>query len=952
MTTLEQRLHAETTAEVHFDEISKDVWASDASIFRVRPLGVAIPRSQDDLIKIVQIATDLAIPIIPRGAGTGISGGCLGEGLIVDTSKYLTQILEINIDKGYVVIEPGVILDDLNRALHPLGYRLGPETSTGNRATIGGMAANNASGARSLRYGKMVRHVIELEVVLPGGKKVRLNEMNEMEWEVCIQEESRLGRIVRAVEHIRDCYQEEVQERFPKLDRRVSGYNLDELFHSSAPPNLAKLVVGSEGSFGIISQLKLQITKLPKACGLVILNFLHLAEVFQALPLMLHWEPLSLELLDRKLLHLAAEVPRLKEFMEWMKGEPEAIVIAEFDAETIQEVKLRLSTFEADMRLHNVSYAYALVSEKEKMSQVWEVRKLGLGLLMSRRSYTNAVAFIEDVAVPIAQLGLFMERFFKLLGDKEVGIYGHIGAGCLHIRPYLDLRKSEDYNSLVDLMEKVSSLLIEVGGALSGEHGDGLVRSYLNEKMFGTKIYKAFLELKHAFDPSNLMNPGKIVNGQSIEENRHHLKLNPETQTAKLNTFFDFSREGGFDLAVDMCNGNGLCRKKEKIMCPSFQATGDEYNSTRARANALQMFIHNPLKSSWNDKGLYKVLDLCLQCKGCKTECPSQVDMAKMKAEFLYHYYQNNGLSFREWLMSELASLFKWGYPFAPIFNGCQEKPWFKTLQNYFGIAPERSFPSYAKLRFSKWFETHVKGKQPKGKRVVLFNDTYNEFHSPEIGKSAVQILHTLGYEVIVPPWQCCGRPLISKGRLKEAEYQAKKLCQTLAPFAKAGVPIIGLEPSCILTIIDEYRDFRHLYASAIIEQCQTLDTFLAEHLENGRLPLPLKEMYTPVKVHGHCHAKAIVGMKPTLDVLHGTGFNVEEIPSGCCGMAGSFGYEKEHYELSIKIGELSLLPEVRATSKDTLIIASGLSCRTQISDGTGRTAIHLAEAIARKLDS
>lgn len=951
MSTLESRLTAETTAEVHFDAISKEVWASDASLFRIEPLGIAIPRTQEDLAKIVAIATDLAIPIIPRGAGTGISGGCLGHGLIVDTSKYLNQILEINIDEEYVVVEPGVILDDLNRALKPYGYRLGPETSTGNRATIGGMAANNASGARSLRYGKMVRHVIELEVILYGGKKVRLNEMNEIEWEARIREESRLGRIVRAVEHIRDRYREEIQKRFPKLDRRVSGYNLDELFHAPTPPNLAKLVVGSEGSFGIIAKLKLHISKIPKATGLVILNFHHLLEPFKALPLMLHWEPLSLELLDRKLLHLAAEVPRLKEFMEWMKGEPEAIVIAEFDADTVQEVKLRLSTFEADMRHHNVGYAYALISSEEKMAQVWEVRKSGLGLLMSKRSYTNAVAFIEDLAVPIPNLYRFMERFLMLLEGKEAGIYGHIGAGCLHIRPYLDLRNHSDYNLVLSLMEKVSSLLLEVGGALSGEHGDGLIRSYLNEKMFGPKIYEAFRELKHAFDPSNLMNPGKIVNGKSIEENREYLKLKPETATRKLETFFDFSREGGFDLAIDMCNGNGLCRKKDKVMCPSFQATGDEFDSTRARANSLQMFLHKEQGvKNWDDKGVYKVLDLCLQCKGCKTECPSQVDMAKMKAEFLYHYYGLKGLPFREWLLSELSRLFSWGYLLAPLFNRWQEKPWFKSLQYRLGIAKERSFPTYAQQRFSKWFNTHVKGKQQKGKRVVLFNDTYNEFHSPEIGKSAVRILHALGYEVIVPPWQCCGRPLISKGRLKEAAKQAKKLIQRLAPYAKAKVPIIGLEPSCILTLIDEYRDFPHLEAKAVIEQCQTLDTFLADHLENGRLPLPLKETEISVKVHGHCHAKALVGMKPTLDVLKGAGFKVEEIPSGCCGMAGSFGYEKEHYELSLKIGELVLLPAVRDASKDTLIVASGLSCRTQISDGAGRSAIHLAEAIARNL--
>lgn len=953
MKELEKRLREETTAELRFDEISCQAWSSDASLFRIKPLGVALPKTQEDLEKIILIASELAVPIIARGAATGISGGCIGKGLIVDVSKYLTSILEINIQQQYAWVEPGVILNDLNEAISSYGYRFGPETSTGNRATLGGMAANNASGARSLRYGKMVDHVLEAEMILPYGKRVLFKELSEKEWEKSFHEESPLARVVRVADSLREYHKEEILLRFPKLDRRVSGYNLDTLL-TYRPPNLAKIVVGSEGSLGVISKLKLKLIKKPDMAGLAIIHFHDLNQPFSALHSMLHWDPLALELLDHHILNLARDVPLIKNHLEWLKGDPEAIVIAEFDAHELRELKLKLTTFEADMRNHGIGYAYTLLTNPAEIASVWGVRKAGLGLLMSKRSYTNAVAFLEDIAVPVPELASFMLKFREILAShhKEAGIYGHIGAGCMHIRPYLNMKDSDDVALISTLMHQVSTLILEHAGTLSGEHGDGLIRSWMNEKMFGKNIYKCFKEIKRAFDPDNLMNPGKVVDGLTFDELQKDLKIGPKTETLAFKTFLDFSREGGYALAVDLCNGNGLCRKKEGTMCPSFQATGDEYDTTRARANALQGLIHGTYTNKERARAdVNDILKLCLECKGCKSECPSSVDMAKMKSEFLYHYQLENGTPLRARLFTSMPLYFKWGSLFPKLLNKLFSKPWMKKIQSRLGIAQERTLPVLTQERFSKWYEKNIQGKQLKGKRVLLFNDSYNEFVTPEIGKSAVRVLNAMGYEVICPPWKCCGRAHISKGRLKEAKRSARKLIETLAPYAKGKMPIIGLEPSCILTLMDEYRDFPDLNAKDVIDQCCTFDDFVYEHLEGGKLNLPFKKQPFHVKVHGHCHQKALVGMKSTLAVLRGVeGFTVEEIQSGCCGMAGSFGYEKEHYELSLKIGELKLLPQVRLSSKETLIVANGFSCRTQIADGAGRSAMHLAEALERQL--
>lgn len=945
-------LQKNTDAEVHFDPIHKKVYSVDASIYEIEPLGIVLPKSKEDIFKIVKIAKDYGIPLTARGAATGITGGCLGEGLIIDTSKYLNKILTINYEEEYAIFQPGVVQDQLNKELNKRGYRLGPDTSTGDRATLGGMMANNSAGARSLRFGKMVDHVEALQMVLSSGEVLYFEAADEQTWKnKCLQNDAE-GGIYREIERIRDQYREEIIHRFPHIPRHVSGYNFDELL-KPGPFNICKLITGSEGTLGIATEMRVRICKKPVNMGLCIIHFNDISQGMFTIPDMLAHNPLSLEMIDKQIIERGRQSPSMRGRLDWLEENPEMIFVAEFDGNTKEETQQKLLAFQKNMREKKIGYVQVIVTDPVRMNYVWDLRKAGLGLLLSKRTYSRAIAFIEDISIGPKELPPFMEKFINYLKSvgKEAGIYGHVGSGCMHIRPFIDLRSQDERKLMQKIMEDVSDLVLQHKGAMSGEHGDGIVRSWLNQKMFGDKLYQGFVELKAAFDPDNRMNPGKIVHPAPFLENLRH---SPSTT---IPTFLDFSREGGLELAADLCNGNGLCRKSEKVMCPSFQATQDEYDTTRARAQALRSVMNGQLPSEdFTSHALYDVLDLCLECKGCKTECPSQVDMAKMKAEFLYQYQEKHGYSLRNRLFGHIGRINAISSPFSGAFNAIGKNKLFKSWLSWLGITPHRTLPALAKQRFSQWFQKQPKLAKNKG-TVVLFNDTFMEFNSPQIGQSAVKILRALDYEVIVPSWNCCGRPLISKGFLKDARAKAIRLIEILHPFAENGIPIVGLEPSCILTIKDDFLDLigdqmDKKKVKTVCDACLTLDEFLASHLDRGQLPLRFKRQNKIVKLHGHCHQKSLVGTKKTLDVLSSVpGFHVSEIPSGCCGLAGSFGYEKEHYAISMQIGELHLFPAVRSSAPDVMIVANGTSCRSQITQGTQRQAIHLAEAIASTFD-
>lgn len=955
MKNFELELKEKIRGEVRVDPIARRVYSVDASIYEVEPLAVVLPLDNEDLRVAIQIANEHQLSVTPRGAATGITGGCLGEGVILDTSKYLNQILEINYEQEYVRCQPGVVQDVLNEALAEKNYRLGPDTSTGNRATIGGMVGNNAAGARSLRYGKMVDHVEEVKLLLASGEQLTFAACTESQWrQKCLQNNAE-GRIYQTVEKIRQEYRQEIEQHFPQIPRRVSGYNLDELL-KPFPLNISKLIVGSEGSLGIVTEIKVRISPRPKTTGLCVIHFKNILEGMRTVEELLLYHPLSLEMIDQHIIRMGRLSPTIQNKLDWLKGDPEAVFVFELEGESSQEVSKKLCDLQAALEQKKIGYAYTLLTDKKAMNDLWDVRKAGLELLLSKRSYSRAIAFIEDLTVSPKVLANFMEEFLLYLKSvgKQAGIYGHVGAGCMHIRPYIDLRKPDELKLMQKMIEDITTLLLKHHGALSGEHGDGRVRSWLNEKLFGKKIYEAFLLLKSAFDSDNRMNPGKVVQGQEFLKN---LRMHPEIKQPAIETFLDFSAEGGLALAVDLCNGNGLCRKREGTMCPSFQATGDEYDSTRARAQSLRAVMNGLMKpAELTDEGILDVLDLCLECKGCKKECPSHVDMAKMKAEFLFHYQEKKGYSLRNRLFGQIGWLYQKSSPFAAFFNTMGTTKFTKFLLKQLGITTERPLPQLAKETFSRWWE-----KQPPqpgsntAKKVVLFNDTYNEFTNPEIGQAAIKLLHASGYDVIIPQWHCCGRTLLSKGLLREAKKKAEAIMDLLLPFAMQGIPIVGLEPSCILTIKDDYTGLlgaKNRQAAFVAAACWTIDEFLHRSMREGnwlKLHSPTRKK---VLVHGHCHQKALVGTRPTIELLKSVqGFEVEEIASGCCGLAGSFGYEAEHYELSMKIGELHLFPSIRnCADKEKMVVSNGVSCRAQIGQGTKQPAKHVVEVLAEVL--
>ncbi len=941
-------------SEVRWDSITRKIYSVDASIFEVEPLGVVLPETQEELILTLQIAAKHHVPVIARGAATGITGSCLGRGLIIDISKYLNQIIEINIEEEYAICEPGVVQDRLNEALSPFGYRLGPDTSTGNRATIGGMMANNSAGARSLRYGRMVDHVEMIELALANGELLTFSPLSEAQWADKMAQLDREGTIYRDVDAIRQYYAPAILQHFPNIPRRVSGYNLDQLL-GNYPLNLSKLIVGSEGTLGIATRIKVKIAKKPKHTALSIIHVEDMIQGLTHIGAMLKHSPLALEMIDDKILSMGRQSPAVKHKMEWLKGYPQAVFVAEFDGNTSTEVQEKQARFKCEMQALNLGYAYVELSDPLQMSYVWEVRKAGLGLLLSKRSYSRAIAFIEDISIAPDKLAAFLQHFTRYLKQmgKEAGIYGHIGSGCMHIRPYIDLRDPSELSIMHKIMDEVSSMVLEYQGAMSGEHGDGLIRSWLNEKMFGPEVYAAFKKVKYAFDPQQLMNPGKVVDGPPPS---HDLRLSPSTPNMSIPTFLDFGREGGFELAADLCNGNGQCRKAENVMCPSFQASNDEYHTTRARAQTLRSIIHGKLpKEEFTGQGLFDVLDLCIECKGCKRECPSQVDMAKMKAEFLYQYQEKHGYTLRSRIFGHIHAFNKAVTPFASLVNGILSSKPGKWLLARFGIAPQRAFPRLTTERFSTWFKKQT--QTHSSKRIALFNDTYTEFNHPEIGQATFKVLAALGYEITLINDLCCGRPLISKGLLKQAKANAMEVVDKLHILAQQELPIIVLEPSCASALRDDFiglvgKDLSMApKLEAVSKAVTSLDEFLQTKLVDGILPLSFKAARQQVLVHTHCHQKALVGSQASLDVLRGiAAFDVHEISSGCCGVAGSFGYEKEHYDFSMQIGELHLLPAVRQAHADTIIIASGVSCRSQITHGTKRRPMHLAEAIAKQL--
>jgi FAD/FMN-containing dehydrogenase/Fe-S oxidoreductase len=942
---LQQRI----AGEVRFDAVSKMLYSTDASIYQIEPLGVIIPRHAEDVMAAIRIAGEHGVPVLPRGGGTSLAGQTVGKALVIDVSPHMNNVLELNTQEHWAWVQPGVVQDQLNAYLRPHGFLFGPDTATSNRATLGGMIGNNSAGSRSVLYGKTIDHVLELQVVLSDGSVTTLRPIDRGLLEQAMRRQDLEGHIYREITRIARDNREAILDRYPKIQRRVSGYNLDE-FINDGPCNLAKMVVGSEGTLAAVLKAKVRIMRRPEATGVLIVHFDDMIRSVEGTESILPFGPSAVEMVDRQIVNAARASKEFAGRLPFLQGDPDAVLIVEFYADSPKEAADKVAQLEARLRQEKMGYAYSPALTAQEQGNVWKMRKSGLGLLMSTRDERKPIAFIEDTAVDPVHLPEFLRRFRDVVTkyDTTAGYYGHASVGCLHIRPGIDLKTPSEVDKMYAMMEEISDLVMAYGGSMSGEHGDGLARSWLNEKHFGPTLYQAFKEVKRAFDPHNRMNPGKVVDGPSPKEN---LRFGPTYHAIDIKTNLDFGRDGGFATAIEMCNGNGECRKlTDGTMCPSYQATKDEQHSTRGRANALRAILAGRLpQEAFVSQELYNTLDLCLECKACKTECPSNVDMAKLKYEFLSHYYAAHGTPWRARVFAHIATLNRVGQMAAPLANWFMGSSLGKWAMTQLGIAPQRSLPAFARQTFSQWFAQRPRRPQSaRHGQVVLFHDTFLEYNCPEIGQAATSILEEAGFAVVLVERKCCGRPAISKGLLERARLNARHNIALLLPYAQRSIPILGIEPSCILTLREDYLDLvPGANAQAVAKQALTIEEFLYQLHRRGELDLEFTTMPKRLLLHGHCHQKALVGTSPALAVLRlPPAYEVQEIPSGCCGMAGSFGYEAEHYDLSMQIGSQRLFPAVQAADASVEIVADGISCRQQISHATGRHPRHVVEVL------
>ena len=951
---LVEELKRDVSGEVRFDKMSRILYSTDASMYSIEPIGVVLPRNTDDIIAVVETASRHDISVLPRGGGTSLAGQTVGQSIVMDFSKYMRNVQEINAEEGYVRTQPGIILDELNSHLNPHNVLFTPDPSTSSRGNVGGALGNNSCGAHSILWGKTVDNVIELDVILADGSKAHFGEISGDELETKMRASGLEGDIYRELFRIGETNRDEILSRYPTIQRRVSGYNLDE-FVSGNTFNMARFVVGSEGTLVTITEAKLKVVPQPKVRGLAAIHFNELIESMEATVATLELEPAAVEHIGSMILRQAKANLAYSRMTDFIEGDPDSLLVVELIGDTEAEVTDKLDKLEARMNRENLGYAFVRLRSAADQNKVWNVRKAGLGLMMNIPGDAKPLAFVEDTAVAPEHLPEFVKKFDDIVKahGTEAGYYGHASVGCLHIRPLVNLKRQDGVEKMEAIAEEISDLVLEYGGSMSGEHGDGLVRSLWNEKMFGPSLYSAFKEVKKAFDPKGIMNPGKIVDAQTMHEN---LRIGPTYSTIPLETQFLYKEEGSFASAIEMCNGQGACRKViGGTMCPSYMVTRDEEHSTRGRANALRAAMSGLLpKDALTDKRLYDVLDLCLECKGCKAECPSNVDMAKLKYEFLDRYHQTNGYPLRNRLLGNIAAMNKIGAFFAPITNWSMKMGFVKDLlERYAGIDKRRNLPTLANQTFLQWFRANRANRRSEATRgiVLLFPDTFTKYNHPNLGIAASKVLESLGYQVVLPEVKCCGRPMLSKGMMDQVRQNARYNIDAIYPYVEKGAKLVGIEPSCILTFKDEYGELVNDDRAKIIQDnTMLIEEFVQYAIEDGAT-LEFKNPPKKVSLHGHCHQKALVGTAPAMQVLNSIpGCEVSEIPSGCCGMAGSFGMEAEHYETSMKIGEQVLFPAIRDKDDDVVIAAEGISCRQQIADGTGTQARHLVEILADAL--
>jgi FAD/FMN-containing dehydrogenase/Fe-S oxidoreductase len=966
---LAQRLRREVEGEVLFDRASRGRYSTDASIYQVEPVGVVVPKTEAAALGAMEIALAAGVPVLPRGAGSSQCGQTVGAALVIDHSKHLNAVIELDPARAMATVQPGIVLDRLNAALRPHGLWFPVDVSTSAQATIGGMAGNNSCGSRSIRYGNMVHNVLAIDARLADGADVRFGPSEEV-----AASPVAYRALVAKVHEIVRREADEIAARWPKVLRRVQGYNIDMVQPGPGPEarphNLAHLLVGSEGTLAYSKRLTLKLAPLPKHKTLGVCHFPTFYRAMESAQHIVKLDPDAVELVDLTMIDLAranrAFEPVVREFV---RGEPAAVLLVEFagDARDPQLAKLaRLVELMGDLGLPG---SVVEITDPRLQKEVWEVRKAGLNIMMSMKGDGKPVSFIEDCAVPLEHLAEYTDRLtrvFEKHGTRGTW-YAHASVGTLHVRPILDMRSDGAYKMRA-IAEEACAMVREFKGAYSGEHGDGLVRSEWIEPIVGARLARTLGEIKTLFDPKGLMNPGKIVRPTKMDD-RSLFRFKPGYAARKLDTALDWSewsvpgaQSHGFAAAVEMCNNNGHCRKFDAgTMCPSFRATGDERHLTRGRANTLRLALSGQLgPEALTSDELYGTMSLCVSCKGCRRECPTGVDMAKMKIEFLHHYHGRRGWSLKDRLVAflpryaPLASRVGWA------LNLRDRIPFAATLtERLLGLSAQRRLPAWRARPFLRSPAGRYQVREPEGCDVVLLVDTFSNYFEPENANAALRVLEAAGFRVHVARAGaggrplCCGRTFLAAGMVNEARAEARRMVDALAPYVARGVPVVGLEPSCLFGLRDEFLSMLSGEGTAQLALNALLfEEFLAREADAGRLALQLKPLAEQrALLHGHCHQKAFGAMGAVLRTLALVpDLQVETIESSCCGMAGAFGYDARHYDVSMKMAEAALLPKVRAAEAGTLLVADGTSCRHQIRDGAGRNAIHVARVLERAL--
>ncbi|WP_439403026.1 FAD-binding and (Fe-S)-binding domain-containing protein [Bradyrhizobium sp. DASA03068] len=969
--SLERRLRSELTGDVLFDGFSRGRYATDASFYQIMPSGVVVPKTMDEALRALAIARDEGLKVTPRGGGTSQCGQTVNDGLVVDLSKHLNRILSLDVEGRTCVVEPGIVLDDLNRQLKKHGLWFPVDVSTASRATIGGMAGNNSCGGRSLRYGTMRDNTLSMEASLADGTLSRFGEVSRDLSDVEAPDSTRA--LFRDMLDLGTREADEIAARFPKVQRRVGGYNLDALVPRNAPNNMAHLLVGSEGTLAFTTKVELKLWPVIRNKALGVCHFGSFYEAMDAAQHLVKLKPIAVELVDRTMIALGRDIAMFAPVISAaIKGDPDAVLVVEFAEEDQADNLVRLKQLTELMGDLGFGWNHDTrkwggvveITEPALQSGIADFRAAGLNVMMSMKQEGKPVSFVEDCAVPLPHLADYTARLNEVFARHGTSgtMYAHASEGCLHVRPVLNLKLEKDVKAMRAIAEEAFALVREYKGSHSGEHGDGLVRSEFHATMFGERLVADFREVKQRFDPAGVLNPGKIVDAPKMDD-RSLFRFKPDYRVAELKTKLDWSAYpgagGGFQGAVEMCNNNGACRKLEGgVMCPSYRATRNEKDVTRGRANTLRLAISGQLgPDALSSDEMMETLKLCVSCKACRHECPTGVDMAKMKIEVLAARAASRGLTLRDRLVGYLPRYAGLASRFAPLANLRNSSPLLRKLfERFAGISARRALPAFR----SDVFVPPAESIGPEtGREVVLFADTFNRIYERENLDAALRVLTAGGYRVHLPKPAsggrplCCGRTFLSAGLVDEAKAELDRLVSAFAPFAARGVPIVGLEPSCLLTLRDELASLRKDNdARAVGAHALTFEEFLVREAEAGRLQLPLGTVEDKAVVHGHCHQKSFGAFKPVEQVLRLVpGLEVKTIESSCCGMAGAFGYGADTYDASIEMAELSLLPAVRRADPDTLVVADGTSCRHQIRDGTKREALHVARVLAMSLD-